>query len=151
MVSGETNRMYEEVKQEIIKHEGKINKIYKDHLGNATFGVGHLVLETDDLKEGIEYDDATIMEYFERDFRQATNDAQTFIKGETIDPRAFGCVINMAFQLGLPRLSKFKRFQYHLNKCEYAEAADEMLDSRWAKQTPNRASELAEIMRGINA
>lgn len=151
MVSGETNRMYEEVKQEIIKHEGKINKIYKDHLGNATFGVGHLVLETDDLKEGIEYDDATIMEYFERDFRQATDDAQTFIKRETIDPRAFGCVINMAFQLGLPRLSKFKRFQYHLSKCEYAEAADEMLDSRWAKQTPNRASELAEIMRGINA
>ena len=149
MVSGETNRMYEEVKQEIIKHEGKVNKIYKDHLGNATFGVGHLVLETDDLKEGIEYDDATIMEYFERDFRQATDDAQTFIKGETIDPRAFGCVINMAFQLGLPRLSKFKRFHYHLNKCEYAEAADEMLDSLWAKQTPNRANELAEIMRSI--
>jgi len=141
--------MYEEIKSAIIKHEGKVNKIYKDHLGNATFGVGHLVLETDDLKEGIEYDDATIMEYFERDFRQATDDAQIFIKGETIDPRAFGCVINMAFQLGLPRLSKFKRFQYHLNKCEYAEAADEMLDSLWAKQTPNRANELAEIMRSI--
>ena len=54
--------MYEEIKQEIIKHEGKRNKIYLDHLGNATFGVGHLVLPTDDLQEGVEYNDAKIME-----------------------------------------------------------------------------------------
>ena len=39
--------MYEEIKEEIIKHEGKINKVYLDHLGNATFGVGHLVLPTE--------------------------------------------------------------------------------------------------------
>ena len=51
MVFGETNRMYEEIKEEIIKHEGKINKVYLDHLGNATFGVGHLVLPTDDYRK----------------------------------------------------------------------------------------------------
>lgn len=149
MVFGETHRMYEEIKEEIIKHEGKINKVYLDHLGNATFGVGHLVLPTDDLQEGVEYDDTKIMEFFERDFRQATNDAESFIKSENIDPRAFGCVINMAFQLGLPRLLKFKNFQYHLNKCDYESASSEMLDSLWAKQTPNRANELADIMRNI--
>ena len=104
------------IKEEIIKHEGKINKIYKDHLGNATFGVGHLVLPTDDLQEGVEYDDAKIMEFFERDFDQAVKDARSFTKEENIDPVAFGCVINMAFQLGLPRLSKFKNFQYHLKQ-----------------------------------
>ena len=149
MVFGETYRMYEEIKQEIVKHEGKINKVYLDHLGNATFGVGHLVLSTDDLQEGVEYDDTKIMEFFERDFRQATNDAESFIKSKNIDPRAFGCVINMAFQLGLPRLLKFKNFQYHLNKCDYESASSEMLDSLWAKQTPNRAEELAETMRNI--
>ena len=149
MVFGETHRMYEEIKEEIIKHEGKINKVYKDHLGNATFGVGHLVLPSDDLQEGVEYDDTKIMEFFERDFRQATNDAESFIKSKNIDPRAFGCVINMAFQLGLPRLLKFKNFQYHLNKCDYESASSEMLDSLWAKQTPNRAEELAETMRNI--
>ena len=149
MVFGETYRMYEEIKQEIVKHEGKINKVYLDHLGNATFGVGHLVLSTDDLQEGVEYDDTKIMEFFERDFRQATNDAESFIKSKNIDPRAFGCVINMAFQLGLPRLLKFKNFQYHLNKCDYESASSEMLDSLWAKQTPNRANELADIMRNI--
>ena len=78
MVFGETNRMYEEIKSAIIKHEGKVNKIYKDHLGNATFGVGHLVLPSDDLQEGIEYDDTKIMEFYERDFDQAVKDARTF-------------------------------------------------------------------------
>ncbi len=149
MVFGEVNRMYEEIKEEIIKHEGKINKIYKDSLGLKTFGIGHLVLPTDNLQEGVEYDDATIMEYFERDFDQAVKDARSFTKEENIDPVAFGCVINMAYQLGLPRLLKFKNFQYHLNKCDYESASLEMLDSRWAKQTPNRANELAETMRNI--
>ena len=149
MVFGETYRMYEEIKSAIIHHEGKINKIYKDHLGNATFGVGHLVLPTDDLKEGVEYNDATIMEYFERDFDQALHDARSFIKEEDIDPIAFGCVINMAFQLGLPRLFKFKEFKEALVNRDYVSASDEMLDSRWAKQTPNRANQLAEIMRDV--
>jgi len=149
MVFRKAHSVYEEIKQEIIKHEGKRNKIYLDHLGNATFGVGHLVLPTDDLQEGVEYDDEKIMEFFEQDFKQATTDAETFIKSENIDSRAFGCVLNMAFQLGLPRLLKFKNFQYHLNKCDYQSASDEMLDSLWAKQTPNRANELADIMRNI--
>jgi lysozyme len=108
-----------------------------------------LVLPTDDLQEGVEYDDTKIMELFERDFNQALQDARTFIKEENIDPVAFGCVINMAFNLGLPRLLKFKNFQYHLNKCEYESASSEMLDSRWAKQVPNRVNELAETMRNI--
>lgn len=139
----------EEIKQLIIKHESKIYEVYFDHLGNATFGIGHLVLPTDNLKEGVKYDDAKIMEFFEKDFNQAVKDARTFTKEENINPIAFGCVVNMAFQLGLPRLLKFKNFQYHLNKCDYESASLEMLDSLWAKQTPNRAKELAETMRSI--
>ena len=48
---------------------------------------------------------------------------QDLSQRKDIDPVAFGCVINMAFQLGLPRLSKFKNFQYHLNKCDYESAS----------------------------
>ena len=59
--------MYEEVKESIIAHEGKVNMIYKDHLGNGTFGIGHLVLESDDLKPGVAYDDEKVMEIFEKD------------------------------------------------------------------------------------
>ena len=138
-----------EIKQSILKHEGKVNKIYKDHLGYATFGVGHLVLSTDDLEEGKEYSDEVVLEYFDKDFDIACNEANKFIPEENIDPNAFGIVIEMCFQLGLPRLKGFKKFHYHLNKCDYSSASEEMLDSRWAKQTPNRANELAERMKNI--
>jgi len=142
--------MYEEVKQSIIAHEGKVNKIYKDHLGNATFGIGHLVLPTDDLEEGVEYPDEKVMEIFEKDFEISKEGANLFVPEENIHPTAFGIVIEMCFQLGLPRLQKFKRFHYHLNKCEYEESAAEMLDSVWAKkQTPNRAKALADKMKSI--
>ena len=142
--------MYEEVKQSIIAHEGKVNKIYKDHLGNATFGIGHLVLPTDDLEEGVEYPDEKVMEIFEKDFEISKEGANLFIPEKNIHPTAFGIVIEMCFQLGLPRLQKFKRFHYHLNKCEYEESAAEMLDSIWAKkQTPNRAKALADKMKSI--
>ena len=142
--------MYEEVKESIIAHEGKVNMIYKDHLGNGTFGIGHLVLESDDLKPGVAYDDDKVMEIFEKDFEIALNDARKFVPEENIHPTAFGIVIEMCFQLGLPRLQKFKRFHYHLNKCQYEESAAEMLDSVWAKkQTPNRAKALADKMKSI--
>jgi len=141
---------YDEVKQSIIAHEGKVNKIYKDHLGNATFGIGHLVLPTDDLEEGVEYPDEKVMEIFEKDFEISKEGANLFVPEENIHPTAFGIVIEMCFQLGLPRLQKFKRFHYHLNKCEYEESAAEMLDSIWAKkQTPNRAKALADKMKSI--
>ena len=141
---------YDEVKQSIIAHEGKVNKIYKDHLGNATFGIGHLVLPTDDLEEGVEYPDEKVMEIFEKDFEISKEGANLFVPEENIHPTAFGIVIEMCFQLGLPRLQKFKRYHYHLNKCEYEESAAEMLDSIWAKkQTPNRAKALADKMKSI--
>lgn len=140
----------EEVKQSILKHEGKVNKIYKDHLGYATFGVGHLVLPTDDLEEGKEYSDEVVMEYFDKDFEIALNDAQSIINEESIPEEAFNVLIEMCFQLGKPRVLKFKRFLYHLNKCEFLEAADEMEDSKWCKvDTPKRAKALAERMRNI--
>ena len=149
MVLGQTNRNYEEVKQEIIKHEGKRNKIYLDHLKNATFGIGHLVLPTDNLQEGVEYSDDTIMEYFERDFQQALSDARSFIEEESIDPDAFDCIINMAFNLGINRLNTFVKLKQALEENDYVTASFEILDSKYATQVPNRANELAERLRDV--
>lgn len=142
--------MYEEVKESIIAHEGKVNMIYKDHLGNGTFGIGHLVLESDDLKPGVAYDDDKVMEIFDKDFQIALDDAKSIIDEDSIPKEAFSVLIEMCFQLGKPRVLKFKRFLYHLNKCEFLEAADEMEDSKWCKvDTPKRAKALAERMRNI--
>ena len=149
MVLGETNRNYEEVNKQLISHEGKINKIYKDVLGLKTFGIGHLVLPTDNLQEGVEYSDDTIMEYFERDFQQALSDARSFIEEKSIDPDAFDCVINLSFNLGINRLNTFVKLKQALEDNDYVTASFEILDSRYATQVPNRANELAERLRDV--
>ena len=56
-------------------------------------------------------------------------------------------LIEMAYQMGMTGLLKFKKMWRALSAENYRGAAHEMLDSLWAKQTPNRAEELAEIMR----
>ena len=57
-------------------------------------------------------------------------------------------LIEMCFQLGAGGVSKFKRFLAALESHQWGKAADEMLDSKWSQQTPARAQELAEVMRG---
>ena len=127
----------EAIKERIIEHEGKINKIYKDSLGLKTFGVGHLVLDSDDV----------VMRYFEKDFATAVLDAEKFIDPDEHPEDIFGVIIEMCFQLGYPRLCGFKKFKAALEDKDYITAADEMLDSRWANQTPKRANSLADIVR----
>ena len=55
-------------------------------------------------------------------------------------------VISMCYQLGLSGFSQFKKTIYYLETEQYEEASMEMLDSLWAKQTPNRARELSELI-----
>ena len=56
-------------------------------------------------------------------------------------------VLNMCYQLGITGVSKFRKAISALQEGEWQEAADEMLDSLWARQTPNRAEELSNIVR----
>ena len=55
-------------------------------------------------------------------------------------------LIEMQFQLGAPRLAGFLKFWAALRAKDYTKAAQEMLDSRWAKQAPQRVSTLAARM-----
>lgn len=54
---------------------------------------------------------------------------------------------NMTFQLGFSGISGFKKMLYHLQRGSWSEAADEALNSRWAKQTPSRAKRVTDLMR----
>ena len=56
-------------------------------------------------------------------------------------------LVEMAYQLGIPGLLKFRKTLKHLALGQYSKASDEMLNSKWAEQTPKRARELAEIVR----
>lgn len=139
---------YEEIKERIKKHEGFIPKIYKDILGKVTIGYGHLVTEKDNFQEGIEYSKEELEKVFNEDFNKAVEGANELTSQlNLVLATVKGVIIEMVFQLGKTGVSKFKKFFEALNKQDYNEAANQMIDSNWHKQTPKRCEELANIIR----
>jgi GH24 family phage-related lysozyme (muramidase) len=139
------------LQQEIIDHEGGvILKPYKDHLGYWTIGVGHLIKdrEKNEFRDGITYE--TGLKLFLIDYSLAKRDMQTFLKpcGDTENIVKEVC-IEMAFQLGLTKLMMFKKFQKKIIEKDWNGAIEEMRDSRWYKQTPNRVEALIKKMKKL--
>ena len=64
-----------------------------------------------------------------------------------LPPEIQGVIIEMCFQMGTTGMLKFKKMIANMKDRNWKGAADEMLDSLWAKQTPNRAKQLAEIVK----
>ena len=139
--------MVEELKERIKKHEGFVPKIYRDSLGYATIGYGHLVLPTDHFEDGVEYSKEELNEVFEKDFQNALDNANKLIKDIPLVYQAKEVICEMVFQLGIGGVSKFKNMWKALEEGDYYTASVEMLDSRWAKQTPKRAESLSNIMK----
>ena len=133
--------------ESVKKHEGYRNKVYLDTLGKRTIGVGHLCVENfwEDDKE---YEESFLMEILEKDLQSAIDQADDKCKGLKISDDAKIIIIEMIFQLGGTGVSKFRKMWQALQQDppDYAEASVQMLDSRWAKQTPNRAQEMARHM-----
>ena len=138
---------YNDLKARIKKHEGYRDTIYKDSLGFSTIGYGHLVLSTDIFKEGVIYKKKELAKVFDSDFDIAKSNANQLINGLPIHHQAKCVIIEMVFQLGIGGVSKFKKMWEALKQNDYQTASEEMLDSRWAKQTPKRAEELSSVMK----
>ena len=139
--------MDKDLKARIKKHEGFRDVIYKDSLGFATIGYGHLVLPTDDFVEGQQYSKEILDAVFDKDFQNASNNANKLIGDIPLVYQAKEVICEMVFQLGIGGVSKFKKMWEALEKGDYTEASFQMMDSRWAKQTPSRAESLSKIMR----
>ena len=134
------------IKDRIKKHEGYRDMVYEDHLGFKTIGYGHLVVE-DGFIPGIQYSKKELEEVFNKDFEIAVQSANKLVGNFNIDDDAFGVVVEMCFQLGINRVSKFVKFLDALKNQDYARAANEMLLSKWHEQTPERCQELSNIIR----
>jgi len=128
---------------EIKKHEGFRSKVYKCTEGFDTIGYGFAIkdLELDeDIAEQILIKKLdSLQERIESKFNWFDDSPQ-----EVKD-----VVVNMCYQLGVSGFSKFQKTIYLLETEQYKEASVEMLDSLWAKQTPNRAKELSEILSDL--
>ena len=139
--------MYEELKEEIKLHEGFVPKVYKDSLGKRTIGYGHLCVEPEQWDDDKEYTKEELELVFEKDFNEALKNAESLIGSRSINHIAKQVIIEMVFQLGIGGVGKFKKMWEALDKEDYNEASLQMLDSRWAKQTPARCGKLSGKMK----
>ena len=139
--------MYEEVKEEIKACEGYVNKIYKCSEGFDTIFYGHKVLPEDTYEHDVEYPKEIGEEVFEKDFQRTLDAAERLIADRPINNTAKEVIINMVYQIGENGVSKFKNMWKALDNEDYGEASFQMLDSLWAKQTPNRANKLSKKMQ----
>ena len=136
----------EQLREQLTIDEGKVNEIYKDHLGYPTFGIGHLVLESDPeygQEVGTPVSEERVIECFDNDVQTVIEDCKKLHEGwEDYPEEVRQIVANMMFNMGLTRLSKFRKHNAALQCGDWKEAAVEGRDSRWHKQVTNRAERL---------
>ena len=147
--------------QKLVAHEGMRLDVYKDTLGINTIGIGRNLDDRGITKDELDWMDYPSIEYVYSDgiteadaIYLAQNDVH-IVEEELL--RAHPCVdrldavrqlvlVDMAFNLGVPRLSKFKKMWAAIHEDKFDVAAKEMLDSRWANQVKSRATKLAHAM-----
>jgi|TARA_B110000977_G_scaffold10569_1_gene13832 GH24 family phage-related lysozyme (muramidase) len=135
--------------------EGVKYEIYNDHLGYPTFGVGHLVLKTDPeygQPTGTAITKERVEECFDNDLGTAVSECHALYGQGTFDnlpDEVQGILVNMMFNMGRTRLSKFKKMNAALLENDWKTAAVEGRDSRWHKQVTNRAERLMVRLESV--
>ena len=131
------NNLLERIKE----HEGFREKVYKCTEGFDTIGYGFavkdLVLDKDIAEEILLRKVESLISRVRKKFNWL----------DTVPPAVQGVLVEMSYQMGLSGVSKFKKALHAMQMFQWNVAADELLDSRWANQTPNRAKELSDIIR----
>lgn len=133
--------------------EGCIKEVYLDHLGYPTFGIGHLIKDTDPeygCEVGQNITDERVAEAFEDDIQITYNDCLRLYPDFDMLPNEVQLIIaNMMFNLGATRMGKFRGMKAGVDARDWQRAADEMVDSLWYKQVTNRADRLVKRMRAL--
>ena len=147
--------------EKLIVAEGLRLQVYKDTLGIDTIGIGRNLEDRGISKEALDWMDYPSIDHVyewgitEADAVYLATNAVQIVEEELV--RAHPCVdrldavrqlvlVDMAFNMGVPRLGKFKKMWAAIHENNFEEAAKEMLDSRWANQVKSRATKLAHAM-----
>lgn len=128
----------------IKKHEGLRLNCYQCTAGKTTIGFGRNIEDN-----GISLDEAELM--LNNDIKEC--ESVLGVKMERWDALSEvrqAVMVDMMYNLGWPRLSKFRKTLAAVNDGYFDRAAAEMLDSRWARQVGNRSVELSEMMKTNN-
>ena len=143
----------DKLRDELEQDEGCMYEIYLDHLDNPTFGIGHLIVNSDpEYGKDVSTQVTTtrVHEAFANDIATVLSDCQRLYEDFYDLPEdAQRVIANMMFNMGYTRLSKFKGMKRGVDSEDWNAAADEMVDSRWYRQVTNRADRLVKRMRNI--
>ena len=145
----------DQLRIELAEDEGCKYTVYLDHLGLPTVGIGHLITEDDfeyGCSVGTEVPEERVQALFRRDVAITIEDCQRLYPDFSDLPEEVQLIVaNMMFNLGYPRLSKFVGMKSAVDSKLWAVAADEMVDSKWFDQVPNRAKRLVARMRAVES
>ena len=141
----------EKLRKQLEIDEGIVHEVYLDHLGLATFGIGHLVIDSDPeygAEVGTAVAESRCIEVFNQDVEIVLSDCKILYPDfDELPEEVQQIIANMMFNMGRPRLSKFKGMKRGVDARDWNAAADEMVDSAWYRQVTNRAERLVDRMR----
>ncbi len=142
------------LREEIAEDEGCKYEIYLDHLSLPTCGIGHLVLESDEeygKPVGTVVEQERVRKLFDLDIAVTIDECKVlYTDFDNLPEECQHIIANMMFNMGRPRLSAFKGMKAGVDARDWDKAADEMVDSRWYTQVPNRARRLVDRMRALS-
>ena len=144
----------ESVYEQLKIDEGVVYEIYRDHLGYPTFGVGHLITKSDPeygFPVGTTISEERVAQAFEADLDVSLRECGVLYghSWSNFPDEVKEILVNMMFNLGRPRLSKFKKMNGHLEMGDWKNAAVEGRDSRWYRQVGNRAERLMTRLENV--
>lgn len=125
-------------KERIRQHEGIRYTPYRDSRGLLTVGIGRCIDRVPFSRDEVEL-------MFQNDYMRALGGAMTLPVYDTLNEARQGVLVEMVFQMGLSGVKGFRKFLAAAQRGDWRVAHDEMLDSDWRKQTPERANRLAKI------
>jgi len=141
------------LREQLAQEEGERLDIYLDHLGFASVGIGHLIRESDaehNKPVGTQITEERVRQLFKLDVAVCIDDCRAlFYNWDDLPEECQLILANLAFNLGRSRLSKFVKLKSAIVDCDYVEAAEQMWNSKWRRQVPNRAGRLIDRMRAL--
>lgn len=135
--------MIDNVRDLIIRHEGKKNYAYQDTEGLWTIGVGHLI----DSRRGGSIPDSIVYELLDLDIADRILNLPSWITSDRLGSVRYACIVDMAFNLGVDGLMQFTQTLKAVFEGRWEDASVLMMQSKWAKQVGPRASRLSQMMR----
>lgn len=142
-------------KEQVKRHEGEVLKIYEDSLGYKTLGIGHLCQPNDleyDWEIGTPVSQKVVDRYytidFDKHYAEAIHVFGSHEDWEELPEVIQRVLVNMCFNLGGTRLSKFRNMLKACKEHNWKEMAVQMEDSRWYGQVGRRSKELQDMVLG---